>query len=224
MMDKNEGHNEDAIEAVLQRFVLEDAVGQLRRREGMMARLGSEGGEVKLDWVEGVARLLADPAKLEEVENEAWDIRQRGIRHIIWAGMGGSVIAVRVLTELGFCDEIQEAIAEHITIYPLDSTDPAALNAIVLKIASVKQLSLPATGVGTRFIASSSIEHDHREGNGRRVGTRFIASTNGERGQDVTGAESTTGVGTRFIASTNGEQSDQEFLQALLGDVLMIGV
>ena len=177
MMDKNEGHNEDAIEAVLQRFVLEDAVGQLRRREGLMARLGSENGELKLDWVEGVARLLADSAKLEEVENEAWDIRQRGIRHIIWAGMGGSVIAVRVLTELGFCGEIQEAIAEHITIYPLDSTDPAALNAIVLKIASVKQLSLPATGVGTRF-----------------------------------------------IASTNGERSDQAFLQALLGDVLMIGV
>src|SRR5947209_14226033 len=179
MMDKNEGHNEDAIEAVLQRFVLEDAVGQLRRREGLMARLGSENGELKLDWVEGVARLLADPAKLEEVENEAWDIRQRGIRHIIWAGMGGSVIAVRVLTELGFCGEIQEgdAITEHITIYPLDSTDPAALNAIVRNIVSAKQLSLPATGVGTRF-----------------------------------------------IASTNGEQSDQEFLQALLGDVLMIGV
>ena len=39
MMDKNEGHNEDAIEAVLQRFVLEDAVGQFRRREGLMAIL-----------------------------------------------------------------------------------------------------------------------------------------------------------------------------------------
>src|SRR5437588_3918114 len=179
MMDKNEGHNEDAIEAVLQRFLLEDAVGQLRRREGLMARLGSENGELKLDWVEGVVRLLADPAKLEEVENEAWDIRQRGIRHIIWAGMGGSVVAVRVLTELGFCGEIQEgdAITEHITIYPLDSTDQAALNAIVRNIASAKQLSLPATGVGTRF-----------------------------------------------IASTNGERSDQAFLQALLGDVLMIGV
>ena len=152
MMDKNEGHNEDAIEAVLQRFLLEDAVGQFRRREGLMARLGSENGELKLDWVEGVARLLADSAKLEEVENEAWDIRQRGIRHIIWASMGGSVIAVRVLTELGFCGEIWEgdAITEHVTIYPLDSTDPAALNAIVRKIASAKQLSLLATGVGTR--------------------------------------------------------------------------
>src|ERR1700694_3265748 len=108
MMDKNEGHNEDAIEAVLQRFILEDAVGQLRRREGLMARLGSEGGELKLDWVEGVARLLANPVKLEEVEDEARDIWERGIRHIIWAGMGGSVIAVRVLTELGFCGESQE--------------------------------------------------------------------------------------------------------------------
>ena len=117
-----------------------------------MARLGSEDGEVKLDWVEGVARLLVDPAKLEEVEDEARDIWERGVRHVIWAGMGGSVIAVRVLTELGFCGEIQEgdAITEHVTIYPLDSTDPAALNAIVRKIASAKQLSLLATGVGTR--------------------------------------------------------------------------
>jgi len=41
-----------------------------------MAELGSENGEVKLDWVEGVARLLADLAMLEEVEAEARDIWQ----------------------------------------------------------------------------------------------------------------------------------------------------
>ena len=64
-------------------LIEDDAVGQLRRREGLMATLGSEDGALKLDWVEGVARLLADPTKLEEVEAEARDIWQRGIRHII---------------------------------------------------------------------------------------------------------------------------------------------
>src|SRR5712692_8654012 len=127
----------------LQRIVAEDAIGQLRRRDGLMATLGSENGELKLDWVEGVARLLADPVMLEEVEAEARDIWQRGIRHIIWAGMGGSVLTVRVLTSLGFCgasshETTQLAGAERVTIYPLDSTDPAALNEIVRRIAGAK--------------------------------------------------------------------------------------
>ena len=140
-MDKNTNTS-----PALQRIIAEDAVGQLRRRDGLMATLGSENGELKLDWVEGVARLLADPAMLEEVEAEARDIWQRGIRHIIWAGMGGSVLTVRVLTNLGFCsvsfhETTQLAGAEQITIYPLDSTDPAALNAIVRQIAGAKNLS-----------------------------------------------------------------------------------
>src|SRR6266700_2546416 len=89
----------------MQRIIAEDAVGQLRRHDGLMATLGSENGSLKLDWVEGIARLLADPAQLEEVEAEARDIWQRGIRHIIWDGMGGSVLTVRVLCELGFCGD-----------------------------------------------------------------------------------------------------------------------
>src|SRR6266581_6434928 len=95
--------NDDARGSALQQLIEDDAVGQLRRRDGLMATLGSEDGALKLDWVEGVARLLADPTQLEEVEAEARDIWQRGIRHMIWAGMGGSVIAVRVLCDLGFC-------------------------------------------------------------------------------------------------------------------------
>src|SRR6185437_13807136 len=87
----------------LRRLIREDAVGQLRRREGLMAALGSEDGTLKLDWVEGMPRLLSEPALLEEVENEARQLWERGIRHIIWAVMGGSVLAVRVFTELGFC-------------------------------------------------------------------------------------------------------------------------
>src|SRR2546422_3612526 len=94
-------NDKDTLSA-LQQLVEEDAVGQLRRRDGLMATLGSEDGTLKLDWVEGIARLLADPVKLEEIEAEAKDIWQRGIRHIIWAGMGGSVLTVRVLCDLGF--------------------------------------------------------------------------------------------------------------------------
>src|SRR6266566_1521751 len=127
--------NDNARRSALKQLIEDDAVGQLRRRDGLMATLGSEDGVLKLDWVEGIARLLADSTQLEEVEAEARGIWQRGIRHMIWAGMGGSIMAVRVLTDLGFCSGRDEG---HVTIYPLDSTDPAALNEIVRKIAKAK--------------------------------------------------------------------------------------
>ena len=133
--------NDSARQSAIQQLIEDDAVGQLRCREGLMATLGSENGALKLDWVEGIARLLADPAMLEEVEGEARDIWDRGIRHIIWAGMGGSVLTVRVLCDLGFGGSRDH---EQVTIYPLDSTDPAALNAIVRKIAAAKELSSPS--------------------------------------------------------------------------------
>src|SRR5256714_2811061 len=132
--------NDKATLFALQQLVEDDAVGQLRRRDGLTATLGSEDGALKLDWVEGIARLLADPRQLEEVEAEARDIWQRGMRHIIWAGMGGSVITVRVFCELGFCNGRDNG---QVTVYPLDSTDPAALNDIVRKIAAAKKLALP---------------------------------------------------------------------------------
>ena len=47
----------------LRRLIDENAIGQLRRQEGLMATLGSENGALKLDWVEGVARLLEDPTR-----------------------------------------------------------------------------------------------------------------------------------------------------------------
>jgi glucose-6-phosphate isomerase len=133
--------NDKGRQSALQQLIQDDAVGQLRRRDGSMATLGREDGALKLDWVEGVARLLADPAQLEQVEAEAQDIWQRGIRHIIWSGMGGSVLTVRVLGDLGFCGGQEK---DQVTIYPLDSTDPAALNAIVRQIAAAKELALPA--------------------------------------------------------------------------------
>ena len=126
----------------LQCLLTEDAVGQLQRREGRMAQLGSEDGVLKLDWVDGVARLLAHPEWLETVEAEAHAIWEQGIRHILWAGMGGSIITVRVLVEMGFGGGHDE---QFITIYPLDSTDPAALNAIVRVLAHNKHLPVPTT-------------------------------------------------------------------------------
>ncbi len=129
----------------MQRLIDEDAVGQLRNRSGLMEQLGSENGEIKLDWVDGVERLLANPEMLLSVEAEARDLWQRGMRHLIWAGMGGSIMAVRVLTNLGFCNGSEEG---HFTIYPLDSTDPAALNQIVRRIVEAKKLTLP-TQAGT---------------------------------------------------------------------------
>ncbi len=113
-------------------------MGQLRRRAGEMARLGSEGDALKLDWVEAVPWLLAHPEALAQVEAEAQALLAAGIRHVIWAGMGGSVLTVRVLQALGYCDA-------PLTIYPLDSTDPAALNAIVRALAAAQGLRLPAS-------------------------------------------------------------------------------
>ncbi len=52
---------------LLHKLIDDDAISQLQRQEGLMATLGSEDGVLKLDWVEGVARLLADDSKLEEV-------------------------------------------------------------------------------------------------------------------------------------------------------------
>ncbi len=142
MIDYNLMHS------AFQKLIDDDAVGQLRRREGLMAPLGSEDGTLKLDWVEGVARLLANPQMLTDIEAEAQDILQRGIHHIIWAGMGGSVLTVRVLCELGFFTGQHSAQSstpnqQSIAIYPLDSTDPSALNDIVRKIAAAKNLPLP---------------------------------------------------------------------------------
>jgi len=131
--------------ASMARLIAEDAAGQLLRRDGAMAALGSEAGVAKLDWVNGVPRLLADPVALETVEAEARALWDRGIRRVIWAGMGGSVIAVRVLRELGLCGAAPGMVA----VEPLDSTDPAALNRIVERLAVEKGIALPQSSEGS---------------------------------------------------------------------------
>jgi hypothetical protein len=116
---------------LLARVEVEGAIGQLRQQSGLMRQLGSEGGAPMLDWVEAVPRLLADPEGLEAVEREARTLLTRGVRHVIWSGMGGSVLSVQVLRALGFC-------GEGVTIHPLDSTDPEALNALLRRLATGK--------------------------------------------------------------------------------------
>jgi hypothetical protein len=130
-----------AARGALARITREDAVGQLWRRDGAMARLGSEGDALKLDWVQAIPWLLAHPEALASVEAEARALLAAGTRHLIWAGMGGSVLTVQTLCGLGFGD------GPLLTLHPLDSTDPAALNAIVRALAQAKGLELPPASV-----------------------------------------------------------------------------
>lgn len=119
----------------MRRIADEHALDQLLEKRGRMAELGSENGKVSLDWVDGLPRLLAMPGALDAVEGEARGIVERGIHTVIWAGMGGSVMAVRVLTEM-------LAPIPDFSILPLDSTDPAALNDTVLQLAAHKGLDI----------------------------------------------------------------------------------
>ena len=123
-------YNQTEIEPILEQLAHDDFLGQLLRREGRAGKLGSEGGDPKLDWVDGVEKALAHPEWLAECEGEARDLLQLGIRHVIWSGMGGSVQTVYVLKRLGFLD------TPELHVYPCDSTDPASLNRILREIAS----------------------------------------------------------------------------------------
>src|SRR5688500_16173367 len=95
-----------------------------------MAELCSEHGTVRMAWVDAIGGLVADERPLAELEQlvESW--RARGVRHVVWSGMGGSGVTVGVLTALGLGDP-ERGPALHL----LDSTDPAALDALVGRLA-----------------------------------------------------------------------------------------
>jgi len=90
--------------AALDRLRREDALGQLVERRGRAAELATEAGDVKLDWVDGVARALADPAAVAGVDELAASLRAGGVRHLVWSGMGGSVQTVHALAGAGLLD------------------------------------------------------------------------------------------------------------------------
>jgi hypothetical protein len=111
------------------------ALGELAGRDGRMAELCTEQGTVRMDWVDSVAALLADSEPLHDLERLAQEWRRRGIRHVVWAGMGGSGVTVGVLAGLA-ADRESAAPAMHL----LDSTDPVAIDALVAQLAVGKNL------------------------------------------------------------------------------------
>ena len=125
------GADSPEVDAVVRRLASEDVWGQLLRRDGRMAELAAEGGDVKLDWVDGVEKALNAPDQLAAVEQEARAIVDQGIRHVIWSGMGGSVQTVYALQRMGYLS------GERLSVHPLDSTDPASLNRILQEIGAV---------------------------------------------------------------------------------------
>jgi glucose-6-phosphate isomerase len=116
------------LDAALRRLRDEDALGQLLERRGWIAELATEAGDVKLDWVDGVARALDDPAALTGVEKLAASLAASA-DHVVWSGMGGSVGTVHALKGAGLLDGSVAAI------HPLDSTDPGALNRVLAAIS-----------------------------------------------------------------------------------------
>jgi len=116
------------VDLLLARLEAEDMLEQLLERRGLMAELAAEGGDVKFDWVDGIAWVLGHPKVLEDIQDQIIGIRDRGIRHLICSGMGGSIQTVHVLKRLGLLER------SDISIHPLDSTDPAALNRVVRRL------------------------------------------------------------------------------------------
>jgi glucose-6-phosphate isomerase len=116
------------VDALLERLAAEDVLGQLVERRGLAAQLATEDGDVKLDWVDGVAWALDHGEAIEALERQVAEVLGRGVRHLVWAGMGGSVQTVHVLRRLGLLDRAAAVV------HTLDSTDPAALNRLVRRL------------------------------------------------------------------------------------------
>jgi glucose-6-phosphate isomerase len=129
-----------AMDAALDLLVRDDALGQLLERRGRMAALATENGDVKLDWADQVAWALDHPEAIGELETLAAWIRSR-FDHVIWSGMGGSVQALHTLNGL-LPPHVQGRGARKagLSIHPLDSTDPAALNRLLREIAPTGDL------------------------------------------------------------------------------------
>ncbi len=126
-----EGADGPRVDEIVRRLAAEDVLGQLLRRDGRMAELGTEAGDVKLDWVDGVEQALNAPDLLAAAEREAQDILDQGITQVIWSGMGGSVQTVYTLQRMGYLG------GPRLSIQPLDSTDPASLNRILREIGAL---------------------------------------------------------------------------------------
>ncbi|MDQ2943890.1 MAG: hypothetical protein M3R21_09530 [Candidatus Dormibacteraeota bacterium] len=116
------------------RLAREDFLGQILQRRGLASELATENGDIKLDWVDQLAWAVDHPDVLHDLERLATDLAERGFRHLIWTGMGGSVSAVQALKELGVLD------SSALTVHPLNSTDPAALNRVLDAVSAGQHL------------------------------------------------------------------------------------
>jgi hypothetical protein len=114
-------------DAALQRIRDEDVIGRFIRRESPAEELCAANGAVALQWFDATGRLLDAAGALDTVEREAAQLIDSGCRHVIWAGMGGSAVPMQTLLAIA-------PARRHIEIHPLDSTDPAALDALTVAV------------------------------------------------------------------------------------------
>ncbi len=131
-----EGADAPGADALVRRLADEDLLGQLLGRGGRMRALADEGGDVKLDWVDGVEQAIGRPEWIAGLVDEAVAILDAGMRRVIWSGMGGSVQTVYCLKRFGYLD------LPELSIHPLDSTDPASLNRVLLEMAAKERIDV----------------------------------------------------------------------------------
>jgi len=121
-----------------------DFGNQFWHASGRVAELGQENGEPKLDWVNGLADILAHADWVNVLMTEASEIlADLTIRHLVWSGMGGSVMTLHCLKDLGLLDN------DRFTLHILDSTDPAQLNQLLQTVAHAENLALEPTNLPT---------------------------------------------------------------------------
>jgi hypothetical protein len=139
------------LDAALARLRDEDVLGELLERRGRTAELATEAGDVKLSWVDQLAWALDHPEVLADVEALADSLHGR-FRHLVWAGMGGSVQTVHSLRGLGLLE------GAGLTVHPLDSTDPAALNRL-LRAVGGDLAGTAMVGVSMGMTSEEPISH-----------------------------------------------------------------
>jgi glucose-6-phosphate isomerase len=93
------------------------------------AKIGFDGGKNRMGWTLSNLKWLVDrhPDKVYEVLSEADEIRKKGIKNVIFCGMGGSGLSVQaVKTTFGVRD---------VRVYSLRTTDPATIDDILKDIS-----------------------------------------------------------------------------------------
>lgn len=143
-----------SVEAARRRLVDDDVLGQLLERRGRMAELATEGGDVKLDWVDEVAWALAHPGAIQAVESLAEELRRgSATTDVIWSGMGGSVQAVRALGSAGWL------AGSGLRVHPMDSTDPRALERLSGEIGRAGWASTAMVAVSMGMTSEEPVAH-----------------------------------------------------------------